>query len=203
MARPLSKTLLLWTRTLHIYLSVLALVLLVFFSFTGFVMNHVEWFDTETPRVTERAAALPAAVLRAPPADRKLAIVEYLRRHAGARGEVTSFDDAEDGVRVHFTAAGRKMDYTIERPAAAGESVAVEVRDEVRNALAVMADLHKGIGSGGPWRRVIDATALLLLFASLSGLVLWLSLAKRRTAGLIALAASVAGVGGIYWWLVP
>src|SRR3954468_14208657 len=47
MARTVYKSFLLWTRTLHIYATMLALVLLIFFSFTGFIMNHPGWFNID------------------------------------------------------------------------------------------------------------------------------------------------------------
>lgn len=198
MARPLGKTLLLLTRTLHIYITMLALVLLVFFSFTGFVMNHPGWFDIDAPRSRESQIELPSELAADEGPDRKLHLVEYLRSREGARGEMTGYDEEETSARIQFTGPGRKMEYSINR-----ETGATTLHDEFRNALALLSDLHKGTGTGGSWRLMIDATALFLLFSSLSGLVLWISLPKRRTLGIIALVVSVAGCLGVYFWLVP
>jgi hypothetical protein len=176
----------------------LALVLLIFFSFTGFVMNHPGWFDIDTPRVKESELTVPPEVAGAKGEDRKLKVVEYLRTKEGARGEMTAYDDEETSARVQFTGPGRKMEYSIHK-----EDGTATLHDEVRNTLALMADLHKGTGSGGVWRVMIDGTAIALMFASLSGLVLWLSLPKRRTLGVVALVVSVVGCAGVYWWLVP
>src|SRR5947208_3276735 len=69
MARPLSKSLLLLTRTLHIYATMLALILLIFFSFTGFVMNHPEVFgiDAFIASDTKLKEPLPAKYLAVVP----------------------------------------------------------------------------------------------------------------------------------------
>ena len=92
MPRPLYKAFLLWTRTLHIYLTMLVLVLVIFFSFTGFIMNHPEWCNIDEAVMHDTAATLPAR--RWPPIalrDHKLNLVEFLRSHQNACGEMTSF----------------------------------------------------------------------------------------------------------------
>ena len=76
-----SKRLLLLIRSLHIYLSMLALLLLLFFAMTGFMMNHSEWFNIEKTYPTEIKATVPQKILN--PASGaspdKNALIEYLR----------------------------------------------------------------------------------------------------------------------------
>jgi len=198
MARPLYKSFLLLTRTLHIYFAMLVLVLLVFFSFTGFIMNHPEWFNIDNPISHDSQISLPTSVAADHSPDHKLNLVEYLRSHNSARGEVTSFDEQDDSTRIQFTGPGRKIEFAISP--ADGET---QVHEEIHNTLALLSDLHKGTGSGPAWRRFIDATSILLCFASFSGLVLWTALPKRRTLGLIALTVSSALCLACYLWLVP
>jgi hypothetical protein len=118
--------------------------------------------------------------------------------HEGARGERSSFDDEDDSTRIQFVGPGRKMEYTI-----AKSTGKIDEHFEIHNLMALMADLHKGTGSGTPWRLFIDATALFLLFASLTGIILWISLPKRRTLGIIALIASIVLCGGCYLLMMP
>jgi hypothetical protein len=264
MARSFYKSFLLWTRTLHIYATMLALVLLIFFSFTGFVMNHTEFFSldknvkernvvldiTMPEELLKHAATVPAESMATKPEapatqsamqddepnmwaprpsthpttstkpaepmpdmlatdnparrmkpsnDLKFDMqVEVFLRLNGARGECEPIDEQEDSIHVNFTGAGRKMEYTISK--ADGR---INLHEEVRSALALMADMHKGTGTGGKWRLLIDGTAIFLLFASLSGLVLWIALPKRRTLGIIALALSIVLCGGCFLWLMP
>jgi hypothetical protein len=226
MARSLYKSFLLWTRTLHIYATMLAMVLLIFFAFTGFVMNHAGVFGTEAFTATDSAlkepmpakylgtaaatatrgedepdmwAPRPGSAPAHPAADaeHELQVEVYLRLH-GAHGERTDFEEQEDSIRMQFTGVGSKMEYTIGKPAGA-----INLHQEVRNTLALMSDLHKGTGAGGTWRLLIDGTAIFLVFASLSGLILWIALPKRRVLGIIALVLSVVLCGGCYIWLVP
>ena len=77
------------------------------------------------------------------------------------------------------------------------------IHEETYNTLALLADLHTGKSTGNAWPFIIYSTAILLFFASVSGLILWISLKKRRTIGLVALAVSVAICIAFYVWLVP
>lgn len=194
MARPLKKELVLWTRTLHIYLTMFGLVLLFFFSLTGFALNHDRWFSLDEPRVRERATTLPVDVART--GDR-LALVEQLRKNEGARGEVMSIDEDDTERRVQFTSPGRKVEFTIER-----DSGQTNVHEEIRNALAFLTDLHTGKSAGDAWRRVIDATSIFLFLASLSGVILWISLPKRRKLGVAALVGGTVLTGALMAWLL-
>jgi hypothetical protein len=194
MARPLKKELLLWTRTLHIYLTMFGLVLLFFFSLTGFALNHDRWFSLDEPKMRDRSAALPADLARS--GDR-LALVEYLRKNEAARGEVTSVDEDDNERRVQFSSPGRKVEFTVER-----DSGQTAVHEETRNALAFLTDLHTGKTAGDLWRRFIDATAIFLFLASLSGAILWISLPKRRKLGVAALVGGTVLTASLIVWLM-
>ena len=63
--------------------------------------------------------------------------------------------------------------------------------------VAIANDLHKGRESGDLWKILIDVSALLLVFVSLTGLVLLWFLHKHRTAGLLSLLA-----GGVLTYLL-
>jgi hypothetical protein len=202
MPAPAYRKILHWNRTLHVYGTMLALILLIFFSFTGFVMNHSAWFSLDKFDTTEKTAQnpMPEAIAKGTgdATSRHAMDVEvYLRMHEGARGERSNFDDREDSVFMQFTGAGRKMEYTISR--ADGK---IDEHFEIHGSLSLMSDLHRGIGTGAAWRLFIDATAIFLLFASLTGVILWISLPKRRTLGIIALAASLI-LCGACWFLLP
>ena len=65
-----------------------------------------------------------------------------------------------------------------------------------------MTDLHTGKNAGDVWRRVIDATAIFLFLASLSGAILWISLPKRRKLGVAALVAGTVLTALLVVWLL-
>jgi uncharacterized protein len=64
-------------------------------------------------------------------------------------------------------------------------------------------DLHRGKDSGRAWSLIIDASALLLLIGSLTGILMWFTLPRRRKLGMISLAAGVAVCAVIYFVWVP
>ena len=82
---PAYKRLLKVCRVAHVYLTLFGLVLILFFSVTGFMLNHEAWF---LPKVKDRTlpartGTLPKGLLD--PLDR-LAVVEALRRQFGVSG---------------------------------------------------------------------------------------------------------------------
>ena len=71
------------------------------------------------------------------------------------------------------------------------------VRAESRGLMGLLGDLHKGSQTGRPWRWVLDAVSILLALGALSGLVLWMSLPRRRVAGIVALLAGIGAAVGM------
>lgn len=184
-----------WSRDLHIYLSMLGLLLMLFFALTGFMLNHGEWFGLDQPQVRTLEGTLPTNTVVA--VD-KLAIVEQLRREFGATGALTQFDTEEKELRVVFKSPGRQSEATVTR--ADGH---VAVRNESYGFNGRLTELHRGGTAGGAWGLVIDAAAILLLISAVTGVVLWLLVPKWRRLGVIALVASFAVCVLVYCALVP
>ena len=195
------KWLMKWTRTLHIYISMFALLALFFFAATGFMLNHEAWFGFKEPQPQtvegELAPDLVAASIGKEAVD-KFQISERLRAATGASGLVDSFEIEEDTVRVVFRSPGRMTDVTIER-----ETGHFKGEHDLRGLAARLTDLHKGANAGGPWGLVIDGVSILLLFVSLTGLILWLSLKKRILIGVVALSVGAAALLAVYFVFVP
>ena len=185
-----------WTRTIHIYVSMLGLLAVIFFSVTGIMLNHEEWFGFETPRIVHREGTVPEAMTREPD---KLAIVEKLRKDFGATGAMDSFEIEEDRLHVVFKSPGRRTEATLQR--ADGHT---EVELESHGFGGRLAELHRGTEAGPGWRWVvIDGTAVVLLITSFTGLILWCLVPKWRPLGLIALAVCLVLCGVVYLVLVP
>src|SRR3954466_5386329 len=185
-----------WTRTIHIYVSMLGLLAVIFFSVTGIMLNHEEWFGFEAPRIDHRTGTLPAAMTAEPD---KLAIVEKLRKDFGATGFMDSFEIEEDRLHVVFKSPGRRTEATLQR--ADGQA---EVELETHGFGGRLAELHRGTDAGAGWRWwVIDGTAVVLLITAMTGLMLWCLVPKWRPIGLAALAVCVAICGIVYLALVP
>lgn len=191
----MNRTFLAWTRTIHIYLTMAALALMLFFAVTGFTVNHEEWFGATTPRVRNVTGTTPAGWVKG---EDKLRIVEHLRSQMGVSGAMTDFETDEDKYHVVFKGPGRVCEATIARP-----DGKTDVEIKTFGLTGRINDLHRGRDAGEPWRWVIDASALLIVLACITGVILWLALPKRRKLGIAWLLAGVAGSVAFYWWLVP
>ena len=182
-------------RWLHIYLSMIAFGVVLFFAVTGLTLNHTEWFDGQQKTITT-TGTIPIKLLTGTPD--KLDIVEELRKIPGVHGAVDTVSIDEDQITVAFKSAGYSADAAIQRKD--GSYSLVETRS---GFVAVMNDLHKGRDTGKVWSWVIDVSAVLLTLVSLTGLVLILLLSKRRTKGLLTAAAGIAVAVILWHFFVP
>src|SRR5437870_5389284 len=93
-----------WSRTFHIYLSMLGLFGILFFAITGFMLNHEEWFNLAEPRVRKIQGTMGLPLLKEPD---KLGVVEKLRKDFGATGAVDSFEIQDSQITVVFKGPAR------------------------------------------------------------------------------------------------
>jgi|CXWL01.1.fsa_nt_gi hypothetical protein len=184
------------TRTVHIYLTVFAMLLMVFFAATGLLLNHEEWVTAGEAAPIEGSGTLPMALLT--PAPDTARIVEALRSSHGARGALSTFDNDGEELRIELRGPGRRFEAAI--TLATG---AMKTTTEMRPFLIRMDDLHRGKDSGTTWSWLIDLSAILLLLGALTGITLWIALPKRRTLGLIALGLGVGICVVVYYFVVP
>jgi uncharacterized protein len=180
----MNRTFLNLSRTLHIYVTLAALLLLLFFSVSGFIVNHDDWFGVSARSEREAQGKIDPAVLAK--ADR-LDIVERLRKDHGIRLNVNSYEPEDQSIRVVFKGPSRMVEADIDR-----SSGDVKLRFETRGLAGLVGDLHKGSNTGKIWSLIIDISAAVMTLGSITGLVLWMSLPGRRKVGLAALIAGVA-----------
>ena len=166
------RWLLKWARLLHVYLTLFGFVLLLFFAVTGFMLNHEKWFIGTDAYERNDKGTMPMELLGENPDP--LAIVEKLRKDFGARGEAV-FDDNKENeeIRVTFKSPGYLGEATIKRDD--GETSVNHRNDGV---VSLLLDLHRGKDSGLAWSLVIDGVSVLFLIVSITGLILWSSLAR-------------------------
>lgn len=185
-----------WARLIHIYISMLGLVLIVFFALTGFLLNHPDAFGLGKISTRHQEGELSADLLR-PPVN-QARIIERLRTEFGLRGQLASFEEDRGEVRVGFKGPGRTIDAVIRL-----KDGHCTVISQSRGPLGRLGELHRGTDAGGGWRLLLDAAALLTLAVAFTGVVLWLIVPRWRRWGVAALVLS-SGVGAVvYWLLVP
>jgi len=186
-------------RWLHLYLSVVSFLLVLFFAVTGLTLNHADWFE-DAARTADIKGQLNQkwVVGEDTTTVNKLAIVEYFRSAHHLQGRVSEFRIDEQECSVSFRGPGYSADIFINRPDGKFELT------ETRLGLwAVMNDLHKGRDTGRGWSWVIDIAAIFMTLVSVTGLLLLLFLKKKRVNGLLWLLIGAVVTGLAYWLFVP
>jgi hypothetical protein len=137
--------------------------------------------------------AVNAAWTRAGGDVAKLEVVEALRSAHHVGGAVSDFRVDDDQLSITFKGPGYAADAFVDR--ATGK---YELTESRLGLVAIINDLHKGRDTGGPWKLLIDVSAGLLTFVSLTGLVLIYFIHKHRVAGLALLAAGMVLTSLLY-----
>ncbi|MGZ3819177.1 MAG: PepSY-associated TM helix domain-containing protein [Mucilaginibacter sp.] len=182
-----------FSRWLHVYLSMLSFIVVLFFAVTGLTLNHAEWFDGKQAEKKSKGN-VPAAWVKTTDTTKikKLEIVELLRKNYGIKGYVSDFLIQDDQCSVSFKGPGYSADAFISR-----KDGSFQLSELRLGLVAVMNDLHKGRDSGKGWGWVIDISAIFLTLVSLSGLVMLCFLKKRRLTGLV-----IAIISGLLCYII-
>ncbi len=175
-----------WTRLAHVYTSMIALLVVLFFGITGLTLNHPSWTLGFDPSRSTTSGTLPEGAIARDGTVEFLRVSEYLRAEEDVRGSVTDFG-AEDGEgRISYRGPGYAAEVTFEI-----ESGRYEVAAERQGFIGVMNDLHKGRDTNTSWSWLIDVSAVFLVAISATGLILQLFLKRRRTSALVVAAVGV------------
>lgn len=191
----INRTLVSWSRTIHIYLSIVMLVILVFFSITGITLNHVDSFTAE-PEFTEiYLESLPdlprdadGVFTQSPEMD------AFLTSEFDLDLELTTITIDSDLMFVDYRAPGKTL--FLEIDLALGEVLGEATEFGL---IAMLNDLHKARDTDMLWKWLIDISAVLLILFSLAGLVLLLpnQFRFKRVAKYSAAATVLISFG--YW----
>jgi len=190
-----NRRLLDYSRTMHIYLSMFGLLVMFLFGLTGFTVNHEDWFGATTPHVHESEGRTPLDLLAQ---HDGLRIVEHLRSTFKISGAMTAFDVEDDRFSIGFKEPGQIWEIEIDK-----NTGVTRVHQELFNIAAVINNLHRGRYAGAAWRWVIDISAIMIVMACGTGMILWLALSRRRIIGASALMLGIIGTIVIYVHWVP
>lgn len=174
-----------WARLLHVYVSMIALVIVLFFGLTGITLNHPSWTFGDDTSVETVTGTFPLELAGDDGTVDFLAAAEYVRAEYDVKGTVDSYDESGGDGSISFKNPGYSADLFFDVDT--GE---YELTIEQQGFVAVMNDLHKGRDAGSAWRWVIDLSGAFLVVISITGLVMQFFLRRRRRSGLIT-----AGVG--------
>ena len=168
-------------RWLHIYTSMVSLLVVLFFAATGVTLNHPDWLAAE--RTDEVSGVLPPAWKTATGID-WLVVAEHLRATRGVHGTVADRREDDREGSLTFRAPGYSADALIDV-----QDGSYRLTSSYQGAVGVINDLHRGRDAGRAWAWLIDLSGVFLVFLSLTGLGLLFYLKKVRLKGLLTLLA--------------
>ncbi|MEL6982074.1 MAG: PepSY-associated TM helix domain-containing protein [Actinomycetota bacterium] len=182
-----------WMRWAHVYVSMVAFVIIGFFGATGLLLNHPSWLGGEDLVTTIEEGTLPDSV-RTDEGVEFLAVSEYLRSEHGVVGEVTNFDQIGNEGSINYTgpAYGASARFDV-------VTLDYSVRITEENLVNAMRDLHTGSDTNTAWNLAIDVSAVLLLVVSVTGLGIQLLMRKRRASALGWLAVGTVVTTALVW----
>ena len=183
------------SRYVHGWLSAFAFLTLLFFSVTGLLLNHPEWFE---PAKTEETTQLilPESVLKSikqqeNPSD---AILNYVRQQQNVVGRYQSSEVMDNEVMIRLESPAGATDIWV--MADTGET---EITQKPASTVSMLNDLHRGKNSGLAWSWLIDISAIIVIALSLVGYILFLSIKTRLVTHLVLTAASLALIILLIW----
>lgn len=184
-----------WSRWLHVYSSMIALVVVLFFGITGITLNHPSWtFGDETER-TLSSGTLPSGWDRRPVDF--LAVTEHIRTTYGVGAPVSAYQETDGQGTVSFRGPGYAADLSFSTV-----DGAFDLTVEQQGFVGVMNDLHKGRDTNGSWKWAIDVAGGLLVAISATGLTMQLFLRKRRTRALVVAGAGLVVTAALMFWTI-
>lgn len=176
-----------WARKVHAWLSMVALVLVLFFGATGLLLNHPDWTFGMDPTTTTTTGTLPETYLSTVDLE---TIAEYLRDRREVLGSVQSSSSSDGTLMASLAGPGATAQLSVDT--SSGAYTATLTRSGL---VAFVGDLHRGNAVGHGWGLVIDATSIVLVVIALTGLLIGILNRSRhwaRDMGLATLGLLVA-----------
>lgn len=184
----------LWARRIHIYSSMVALIIVLFFGITGITLNHPDWTFGDEVSVQTFSGEFSFDVVAAHDAVDYLAIAEYARSEYGVNGSVDSYGVTNGTGSIAIRNPGYSADIFFDV-----ETGTYDLTVNQEGFVAVMNDLHKGRDASSLWKWVIDISAGFLVLISLSGLAMQFFLRKRRRSALTTMVVGGVAVVVLIW----
>ncbi|MBC8748292.1 MULTISPECIES: PepSY-associated TM helix domain-containing protein [Paraburkholderia] len=188
-----------WLRNVHGWVGLWGAALGLLFGATGFFLNHRGGplrVLTGEPQVSVMQVPLPQP---APQTPRELAKwLEQELKIGGSPGRMqkepehpVAWGDRSVVQPEHWQLnfASPKQNTSVEYWV--GNNT-VTVKRSANTLLAMLTNMHKGVGLSVGWVLLIDTLAGSLILLSLTGVLLWTELNRRKTVGLLLVVGSIA-----------
>lgn len=182
-------------RYVHGWLSAFAFLVLVFFSATGLLLNHPDWFEPAKDETTE-TITLPDSLLKTikqkeNPSDEILA---YIRQQHDLVGRYKSSEVMDGEVMIHLESPAGSSDVWVML-----DNGEAEITQKPASTVSLLNELHRGKNASVSWSWLIDISAILILLMSIAGYILFLSIKTRLVTHLTLTALSIGLLILLIW----
>lgn len=186
-------------RSLHLFVSLVAAVFLLFFAISGYAMNHREELGMNETVDSESIELLPDRLLE--PSMKKALLAKM--SDLGARGKLTEYVRDEESISITYQSAGRLFEAEIDLNEVSDLGTNTEIHISDSTFLETLGEIHR---SESPEENdsslFIDLMSLLMAAVSLTGIALFFRMASRKNVVSFAcIFASFASAITIYYFL--
>lgn len=194
-----SKTFFQYSRDLHVYFSTLLFSLLIFFSITGILLNHLDWLPSKSSyNAIEYSLDEKFNGMSGDSIDVNALEVYLMSRHGLPKARSIDLDREINEVSFDFPLPAGSSFIVVDM---ALKSVVVEA--EKSHWLLLMNDLHKGRHTGSAWSWLIDLSAGFMVYFSITGMIILFQQRRRKKAGLVLAVLGTVSPVLLYWLAVP
>lgn len=183
------KNLLLWLRKTHSWVGLWGAALGLLFGVTGFTLNHRNVL--KIPLAQSQESTVQIALPTPYPADAeamaswlqdKLAIDRVASRVREEKARTVAWGDKAVKQPERWSMSFNSPRTSVQAEYWLGNQF-VTVKQNDNNVMATLNNLHKGNGLGIGWVLLIDTLAGSIVLLSLTGILLWTQLNRRRLIG--------------------
>jgi hypothetical protein len=190
-------TFLKWLRKMHSWVGLWGALLGLMFGLTGIFQNHraILKIGTPAPQVSNMQMTLPDPAPRTPAEmgawlQRELNLSKPVERVQREPAKPVAWGDKSVMQPEHWQLSFRAPQYVVQAEYWAGAGQ-VSVRRIQPGLLATLQNLHRGNGVGAGWVLLADTLAGGMILLSITGVLLWTGLNRRRTVGAAILGVSI------------
>ena len=185
-------------RYVHGWLSAFAFIVLIFFSVTGLLLNHPEWFKPATDENTETIQLSNEFLAKIKGQENpSQQIVDYVRQNHAVIGRYKSGEVMDNEVMIHLESPAGSSDIWVTL-----DNGQAELTLKPASTVSFINDLHRGKNSGAAWSWLIDISAIIITLLSLAGYILFLSIKTRLKTHIFLTILSLAVLMLLVWSVV-
>ncbi len=203
-----------WVRKTHGWIGLWGALLGLIFGVSGIWLNHravlklppmAQTRSKLELQITESDAATPEKLavwleknlqLNAPPNQIRIEPGKALPWNAARETEPSKLIDSESPVALVSHRQPERWQFNFGGPNSLTQAEywvgnkSVSVQNIANGFLATLTNLHKGTGMSVPWILLIDTLAGSMIFLSISGVILWVQMNRRRALGISIFSVS-------------